>query len=40
MNTQPWSKTLQKDTIQLSYISFHYFCDMSLITTVVQFSAV
>ena len=30
-------KTLQKDTIQLSYMSFNTFCDMSLITACAIF---
>jgi hypothetical protein len=33
INTHPWSKTLQNDTIQfVTHVLYHFFCDMSLIT--------
>jgi hypothetical protein len=38
MNTHPWPKTLQKDTVQLSHMHvLYHFCDMSLITACAIF---
>ena len=39
INTRPWPKTLQKDTIQLSHVLYH-FCDTARVCwLLVQFSA-